>query len=131
METVNKMWGKEEIIENNKKYCLKFLLFTCRWMNSWHFHYEKDETFYVQEGIFYVRTLNNETLEAKEGLLYPGDSIRIKPKTFHRLCGLNYYNKIIEVSTSFKKNDVKRFEMGREVYGVEECELRKKERYLK
>ena len=128
-QIIDKIWGYEKIIENNEKYCLKFLIFNHRWMNSWHMHFNKDETFYVTKGLFYLATYCNG--ETKDGLLYPGDSIRIKPKTIHRLCGLNFHNEVLEASTYFDDKDVERFKKGREVYGTEECDLHKKERYLK
>lgn len=130
MNRIEKIWGHEEIIENNDKYCLKFLIFDYRWRNSWHRHFKKDETFYVLEGEFHLIT-DDGNLNIKEGLLLPGDSIRIKPGTWHRLTGLKPYNKIIEVSTFFNDNDIERTQPGYEVYGVEECKLNKKERYIK
>lgn len=128
MESVNKIWGKELIIENNIKYCLKFLIVNRGWMNSWHFHKYKDETFYVAEGRFYLKTMTDDI---KEGILETGDKIRIVPRTFHRICGLDYYNRIIEVSTYFDDNDVTRKEVGKKLSNLEILKLLAKERYSK
>ena len=130
MEIIDKMWGEEHIIENNDKYCLKFLIFNPRWRNSWHRHFRKDETFYVAAGKFHLITCK-EHFNMEEGLLLPGDSIRIKPNTWHRLTGLAFHNKIIEVSTPFDDNDVERVQTGYEIYGTEECRLNETERYIK
>lgn len=50
METVKKLWGREEIIENNKEYCLKKMVVEYGYECSIHYHKMKKETFYILEG---------------------------------------------------------------------------------
>ncbi|MHA2013355.1 MAG: hypothetical protein ACTSWG_13375 [Candidatus Helarchaeota archaeon] len=130
MEFITKVWGWEEILENNSKYCLKKLCFNYRWRNSWHRHFKKDETFYVIQGKFHLITLTDNE-KFKEGLLIPGNVVRIQPKTWHRLTGLDFHNEVIEASTYFDETDIERVDKGYEIYGTEECKLNNKERYIK
>lgn len=47
---VPKGWGYESWIVNTEKYCGKLLFFKKGKQCSWHFHREKEETFYVHSG---------------------------------------------------------------------------------
>lgn len=52
---VSKPWGWENWIVNNADYCGKVLFVKQGKQCSWHYHRQKDETFYVQSGEVIVR----------------------------------------------------------------------------
>lgn len=86
-ELVEKNWGFEEIVENNHLYCLKKI--TCvdeKWSSKgwYHFHREKDETFFVIEGTLAIdiELLDNAALMSR--YLFTGQSYRIRPGQKHR-----------------------------------------------
>jgi len=57
---VTKGWGYESWIVNNQDYCGKLLFFKKDKRCSWHYHENKDETFYVQSGkLLVVHSMNN------------------------------------------------------------------------
>ena len=91
---VPKGWGSELIIENNEMYCGKILRFTSGCKFSMHYHMDKDETWYVEEGEFIYRWIDTETAEVDETELGVGDIVR--PLTDGR---------IFEVSTHHKDSD--------------------------
>ena len=58
---IPKGWGKEIIIENNELYCGKILVFNKGCKFSMHYHMNKDETWWVEEGEFnytFIDTIN-------------------------------------------------------------------------
>lgn len=69
---VPKGWGFEDWIENNSMYCGKRLFFIKDRGCSWHAHYKKDETFYVQDGRILLIYSNQDCLDKKGNLcVYP------------------------------------------------------------
>ena len=77
MKRVEKTWGHELWIENNEKYCGKLL--HCekgKWSSKGKFHYhkEKDETFYVIKGILLI------DIEGEEIFLKQGDKLKYNGK---------------------------------------------------
>ena len=95
---VEKGWGSELIWATNDKYCGKLLKFNTGSRFSMHFHAEKDETWYVLDGVFevkYIMTLNAET---KSIILKAGDTWRNEPLEPHQVICLEA-GTIIEVST--------------------------------
>ena len=97
---VKKGWGYENILVSNEKYCLKILHFTGAGNHfSMHFHREKDETWYVEEGSFVLKRINTSTGAIEETILQAEDTIRILPFTIHQLVALEEDSRILEVST--------------------------------
>ena len=72
---VPKGWGEELIIENNEMYCGKLLIFKAGCKFSMHYHMIKDETWYVDKGIFIYRWIDTETAEVHEQHLKVGDTV--------------------------------------------------------
>ncbi len=103
MHTVEKAWGKEIWLCNEKEYCAKWLLISPGKQCSLHLHPIKKETFVVIKGE--VRLEHDGKLER----LHEGDIRTILPKTLHRF-GSYYGAKILEISTHHSDNDVLRTE---------------------
>ena len=100
---VNKIWGGEEWIENNDKYCLKRLNLKKNYTCSYHHHKIKDETFFVDSGMFALE------LEGTMILMKPGSRQRIMPGQQHRFIGLGD-SRFYEVSTHHDDSDSYRVE---------------------
>ena len=103
---VKKTWGYEvwfsNVDESDIKYCGKELYVVHNEWSSkgaYHYHEQKDETFYVIEGrlhLDYVTHLN----KFKTIILGPGESFRIKRHIKHRFTSKDQTGcKFIEVST--------------------------------
>ena len=101
---VEKAWGHENIWCTNDKYCGKLLKFNTDSQFSMHFHKEKDETWYVQDGIFEVEWINTKTAEININKLVSGDTWHNPPLLPHRLVCLEE-GTIIEVSTADSVED--------------------------
>jgi mannose-6-phosphate isomerase-like protein (cupin superfamily) len=97
-EFIEKVWGREEIIENNSFYCGKILHLRVWHKCSMHHHKIKDETFYVLEGEIFLETTNSKMI------LESGDSFRIRPGLNHSFTGLTDA-KIMEISTTDRADD--------------------------
>lgn len=108
MKKVNKIWGRELWVCNNDRYCGKILELKKDFQSSLHKHKEKDETFLVLEGKVLME------IPKEERILFPYDSIRIKPFIIHRFTGLED-SKIIEFSTHHDYKDTYRVEKSRKV----------------
>lgn len=115
---VKKLWGYENIIITNELYCAKILHFTKAGNKfSMHFHKEKDETWYVQKGLFKLRLIDTRVGATNECLLQPKDTIRIYPLTIHQLVALEDDSEILEVSTADSAEDNYRIYPGESVSG--------------
>lgn len=101
---VEKGWGSELIWATNDKYCGKLLRFDREAEFSFHFHAEKDETWYVLEGTFVVTTIDTRTAKATETLLIQGETWHNPPLIPHKLKCLTK-GIIIEVSTADSVED--------------------------
>jgi mannose-6-phosphate isomerase-like protein (cupin superfamily) len=101
---VPKGWGEEVIITNNEKYCGKILRFNRGAKFSMHYHMIKDETWYVNEGLFIYRWIDTETAETHEQQLGLGDVVRQYPGQPHQLEALTD-GEVFEVSTQHFNND--------------------------
>jgi rfaE bifunctional protein kinase chain/domain len=99
-ETHEKAWGYEEWIINMKGagYCGKKLVLNKGYQCSIHWHEEKDEVFYINQG--YVLMI----MDGKKELMKPNSRIRIEPGTKHRFIGLTNAE-IIEFSSFHKEED--------------------------
>ena len=101
---VPKGWGEEIIIENNENYCGKVLVFEPECKFSMHYHMNKDETWYVEDGEFEYRWIDTEKALIHTEILKPGDVVRQRPGQPHQLESLTY-GRIFEVSTHHEDSD--------------------------
>jgi quercetin dioxygenase-like cupin family protein len=101
---VNKGWGHELIWATNDKYCGKLMKFNKGAKFSMHFHAEKDETWYVLDGVFEVRTIDTKDASQSSKRLEPGDTWHNPPLLPHQLFCIEE-GTIIEVSTADSVED--------------------------
>jgi quercetin dioxygenase-like cupin family protein len=101
---VPKGWGDEIIICNHELYCGKLLRFNQGAKFSMHYHMIKDETWYVDDGVFIYRWINTETAEVMERKLTVGDTVRQKPGQPHQLEAITD-GVIFEISTQHFDSD--------------------------
>lgn len=111
--TIDKPWGMERILVNNDLYCAKTLRVIKGYQSSLQYHREKDETFFIQEGIVKLE-LKGEILT-----LTPGQSQRIRPKELHRFTAETDTATILEISTTHWEEDTVRVEQGGKIKGIE------------
>ena len=95
---VEKGWGSEVIFATTDKYCGKLLNFNTGAKFSMHFHYEKDESWYVLTGKFIVKVIDTNNASQHDILLEPGNTWHNKPLLPHQVICLEE-GTIIEVST--------------------------------
>lgn len=95
---VEKGWGHELIWCTTDKYCGKLLKFNKDAKFSMHFHAEKDETWYILQGKFLVKTIDTKNASEKAQLLQEGDTWHNPPLLPHQVICLEE-GVIIEVST--------------------------------
>jgi mannose-6-phosphate isomerase-like protein (cupin superfamily) len=97
---VEKQWGYELWIHNDKQYCGKLLVFTNSGNKfSMHYHMLKNETWYVQEGAFQFDWIDTETAERCYTQLQKGDVVYIQKGLPHQLTALIDNSIVFEVST--------------------------------
>ena len=101
---VPKGWGEEIIICNHELYCGKILKFKQGAKFSMHYHMIKDETWYVNSGLFTYRWIDTETAEVNETFLRIGDTVRQLPGQPHQLEALTD-GEVFEVSTQHFNSD--------------------------
>ena len=83
---VPKGWGYEKWIVNNELYCGKLLFFNAGKRCSWHYHKNKDETFYIQSGeILLIYGEEDDIEKAKMTILKPGDKFYVYPGLRHQM----------------------------------------------
>ncbi|MCF7799558.1 cupin domain-containing protein [Candidatus Babeliales bacterium] len=99
---VKKVWGHEEWIVNNPKYCGKKLVLKQGFRCSMHKHDIKDETFYILSGKVLMETEFNGKNE--KFVMLPGDIKHIEIGMWHRFTGL-VDSDIIEFSTFHMEQD--------------------------
>ncbi len=107
IEEVEKVWGYEEILVNNDKYCGKLLHLDKGARCSFHYHPVKQETFHCLEGEVLMIVKSSEFI-LKE-------PYTIDPNTTHSFYGITDAI-ILEVSTPHSDEDVVRIN---ESIGVE------------
>jgi quercetin dioxygenase-like cupin family protein len=95
---VEKGWGHELIWATNEKYCGKLMKFKKGAKFSMHFHAEKDESWYVLDGVFYVHWINTMNADRITTKLVEGDTWRNEPLIPHQVECIEE-GTIIEVST--------------------------------
>lgn len=112
---VSKQWGWESWIVNKNEYCGKLLFFKKGKHCSWHYHQEKDETFFVQEGLLKVwYSFDDEFPEVEWGekpnkekgivVLEPGDCFHVPIGMRHQMEGV-LDTQMFEFSTMHKDED--------------------------
>ena len=101
---VTKGWGEDIIIENNRLYCGKILVFNEGCKFSMHYHMNKDETWYVERGKFIYKWIDTNTAEILEDTLERGDVVRQNPGQPHQLEAIED-GRIFEVSTHHEDSD--------------------------
>ena len=77
VKIVPKIWGEEQWLVNNEKYCGKRMLIKEGYYCSYHNHKIKEETFYVLDGALEV---------IKEGqylIIKAGETLHLKPGEYH------------------------------------------------
>ena len=95
----NKGWGHEVIFANNDSYCGKLLKFNKGAKFSMHFHKEKDESWFVNNGRFLLNYVDTTTAEFKSLELTDGMTWRNPPLMPHQLVCMEPGSSITEVST--------------------------------
>lgn len=108
---VEKGWGSELIWATTDLYCGKLMKFNQGSKFSCHFHAQKDETWYVLDGAFVVKTINTVDASSNETTLYPGDTWHNPPLLPHQLICIEA-GTIIEVSTADSVEDNYRISPG-------------------
>jgi len=99
MMRVQKIWGHEEWLVNTDRYCGKILTLKPGFECSYHYHKEKDETFYILRGLVYIM------LEGEEKILRQGDVQRILPGQIHKFASLEGISRMMEFSTHHEDSD--------------------------
>jgi mannose-6-phosphate isomerase-like protein (cupin superfamily) len=103
---VEKQWGYELWIHNDKQYCGKLLVFTNSGNKfSMHYHMLKNETWYVQEGAFQFDWIDTESAERCYTQLQKGDVVYIEKGLPHQLTALIDNSIVFEVSTEHFDED--------------------------
>ena len=103
MQVINKPWGREELIEVNKRYVIKRLFMEEGEQCSLQYHKEKWETLVVLTGLLTV-ACNGEIRE-----MGPFESITIAPYQTHRMSAKHGNCSYLECSTP-ELDDVVRVE---------------------
>lgn len=105
LETVDKLWGYEQTITNNEKYCSKIIHIDKDKKGSWHYHKIKDETFFILSGTVKLKTsVDDYYTSAKEVILGAGETFRIAPNLRHQIIGITDCD-ILETSTTDSDED--------------------------
>lgn len=99
---VEKPWGYEKIIVNNKKYLVKELYIKKGFRTSLHYHPSKDESMHIMEGEGYIDfPKDNEKKSAAKGSV-----IRIEPNKVHSIVAKDNL-RIFEYSTPHPEDTVR------------------------
>ena len=103
---VNKTWGREVWLFNDEKLnvCTKLLEIQKDTGFHFHFHLEKSESFFCNEGRVKYFEVNPATREINSCILEKGNSIFIKKGTIHSLLALEN-SVVIETSTFHQDSD--------------------------
>ena len=109
---VDKGWGYELIWATNDKYCGKIMVFEKIGSKfSMHFHKEKDETWFVNNGKFIVRWIDTKDATEHEQELNVGDTWHNPPLLPHQVICLEE-GSLVEVSTPDSVEDNYRVKPG-------------------
>lgn len=103
---IEKGWGREIIFADNNMYCGKLLVFDKTGSKgSMHYHLNKHETWYVNQGSFKLYLINPENASLSYIHLYTGDRWVNERGFPHQLEALEDNSIIFEVSTSDDSHD--------------------------
>jgi mannose-6-phosphate isomerase-like protein (cupin superfamily) len=112
MEKIEKKWGYELWIENNKLYCGKHLVVYPQKFCSAHYHKNKKETFYVIAGelsLCYSQNMDYDVWSLNlvdQIILKQGETFTLEPYTVHRFTSnLETPCEFIEISTHHDDED--------------------------
>jgi len=98
IKRIEKVWGHEEVLVAGPLYTLKRLVIKPGFQSSLHYHQEKDETFYIEQGIITLEV--GSTLPLERYTLLPGAKFHLRPYLPHRFSNLNEdAASFLEVST--------------------------------
>lgn len=97
-KSVKKVWGREEWIVNNDKYCFKELHIKENAQCSLHYHKDKDETFILRHGRVILYNNGNTFI------MKVNDTVRVLPHQRHQFYGLED-SMLYEVSTHHEDSD--------------------------
>ena len=110
---VQKGWGEEIWIHNDKEYCGKLLrFFKAGNKFSLHYHVIKKESWYVGKGSFKYIILDTIKGEECETIIKEGTCITIERGMPHQLIALEDMSEIFEVSTQHFDEDSYRIKIG-------------------
>ena len=101
---VEKVWGHEEWIVNNRDYCGKRLVINKGYQCSIHYHERKRETFYVSEGEVLLELYEVKGVRRVRRVMKPGDTQEIISGQKHRFTGLED-SVMFEFSTHHEDSD--------------------------
>lgn len=112
---VAKLWGLEEYLVNNDKYCAKLLWITPGFQCSLHYHPVKTETFVAIDGLirveYYEGNTHYETILSSRRR----DTLTLPPNTPHRFWSMGTTGGVLlEISTTHDDADVVRIEPSKE-----------------
>lgn len=111
-QKLDKGWGYELIISNNKYYCGKILHYYKKGaVSSFHLHPEKKESFLCLRGCFSFKYKDEKGRTCNRRLL-PGETVHIPNCRPHQLESLDDESEVFEVSTYHSDYDVVRIEPG-------------------
>lgn len=103
---VDKTWGYELWIHNDSEYCGKLLVFNNEGDKfSMHYHLQKKETWFVQEGAFIFKWIDVENAKLESKTIVSGETVLIKRGLPHQLIALEANSTIFEVSTEHFDED--------------------------
>lgn len=110
-ETIQKTWGTEFILVNNKEYCGKLISCNADWSSKglFHYHPRKLETFFVLHGTLLLEV----AVSLERGyVVHPlviesySEAITILPGTYHRFkSNKKTFCLFLEISTPHKDED--------------------------
>ena len=102
----DRLEGYELIWATNDKYCGKIMVFEKVGSKfSMHFHKEKDETWFVNDGKFLLRWIDTKEAKLYTKELNPGDTWHNPPLQPHQLEALVPNSSVTEVSTADSIDD--------------------------
>lgn len=104
IKRVEKVWGYEEWIANNDKYCGKILNLKKGFRCSIHYHKNKHETFYILAGKVLMELFDGRGIREKIRVRPIGEVQVIEPGQKHRFTGMDD-SRIIEFSTHHEESD--------------------------
>ena len=112
IKIVPKGWGYEKWIANSELYCGKLLFIRKGHRCSWHYHTNKDETFYIQSGeVLLIYGDVDDMEKAKMKVLGPGDKFYVYPGLRHQMQARDD-TELFEFSTEHFDSDSNRIEPG-------------------